>query len=200
MNEMNLADVLEGYAMATPEGNNPAVLQKWTTAYPQFAGDLTDFAAARAVLEHSPAELTEAEETRYRELGLKNLRAALRNAAAESAPLASLTERAKEKGLNKAKLAAAVGVSLSLLMYLEKKRLDFASIPKMLVEKIAGVLDTAEETVSAYLAKGPDALAEASFYKTATRPEEIKPKTFADAVREDQILSTEEKRKLLEMK
>ena len=36
-------------------------------------------------------------------------------------------------------------------------------------------------------------------FKTETRAEELPPKSFADAVREDQTLTAEEKHKLLEM-
>ena len=78
MNEVNLDEVLEEYAAATPAGNDLKVLQSATEKYPQFADDLADFAAARAVVKHAPEEeLTAEEEERLQESGLNNLRMVL---------------------------------------------------------------------------------------------------------------------------
>ncbi len=200
MNEITLEDVLEGYAIETRAGNDQNILRKWMENHPQFAADLMDFAAARAVIKFTPEEEFSAQdEKRYQEFGLNNLRSFLGKTNNSQTVLESLTDLAKEKGLNKAKFASALGVSLSLLMYLEKKRLEFSSIPQAVIKKISDVLETGEELVSAYLKQLPDLAGEASF-KTATRPEEIKLKSFPEAVHEDQILSVEEKKKLLELK
>jgi transcriptional regulator with XRE-family HTH domain len=158
-----------------------------------------DFAAARAVVRFSPEiELDFAEETKYREFGLKTLRAVLNEKVAPQTSLQSLTDAAKAKGMNKKGFAAALGLSVSLVQYLEKRRLAFASIPRNVIAKVAEILETSEETVSAYLNQQPDYAAQASF-KTDTRAEEMPPKDFSEAVREDQTLSAEEKRKLLEL-
>ena len=199
MNEMTLADVLESYAVETSGGNDQNVLRKWLENYPQFASDLMDFAASRAVIKFAPEEdLSAAEEQRYHEFGLNNLRAYLSKTNTSPTIPESLTDLAKERGLNKAKFASAIGVSLSLLMYLEKKRLEFSSIPQAIIKKISDVLETGEEIVSSYLNQTPDLASEASF-KTATRPEEVTLKSFSEAVREDQMLSSEEKKKLLDL-
>ncbi len=200
MNEITLADILEGYVVETPAGNDQNILRKWMENYPQFAADLMDFAAARAVVKFAPEEEFSAQdEKRYQEFGLNNLRLFLSKTNNSQAVPESLTDLAKEKGLNKAKFAATLGVSLSLLMYLEKKRLEFSSIPQAVIKKISDVLETGEELVSAYLKQLPDLAGEASF-KTTTRPEEVKLKSFPEAVREDQMLSAEGKKKLLELK
>lgn len=196
---MTLADVLEGYAVETPEGNDQNVLRKWLENYPQFASDLMDFAASRAIIKFAPEEeLSAAEEKRFQEFGVNNLRAFLNKTNTSQIIPESLTDFAKEKGLNKAKFASSIGVSLSLLMYLEKKRLEFSSIPQAIIKKISGVLETSEEIVSSYLDQTPDLAGEVSF-KTATRPEEVTLKSFSEAVREDQVLSLEEKKKLLDL-
>lgn len=199
MIDMSLADVLEAYAVETPTGNDQQVLQKWMKKYPQYSAELMDFAAARAVVLYAPEEeISAEEEARYREVGLKNFQAFLSNSAAPQTVLSSLTASAAEKGLNKAKFAAAVGVSLSLLMYLEKKRLEFSTIPKAVVRKISDVIEAGEQQVAAYLSTPPEMQPQASF-KTAIRPKEVKLKSFAEAVREDQILSPEEKKNLLDL-
>ncbi len=198
MNEPVLEEVLEEYAAATPLGNDLKILRLVSEKYPQFADELADFAAARAVAKHAPEEeLSQEEEERVRESGLNNLRSVLASSNTAGA-LQSLIETAKTKGLNRTKFAARTGLSVSLVQYLEKRRLEFASIPPKIISRIAEVLETAEDAVAKYLKQLPVAATNASF-KTMERPVEVKPKSFAEAVREDQKLSPKEKRKLLEL-
>jgi transcriptional regulator with XRE-family HTH domain len=202
MNEPLLETVLEEYLSATPNGNDLKILQEFSNEYPQFAQDLEDFAAARAVAKHAPEEeLSAEEEEQIQESGLVNLRSVLSSLkAVGSSPriLQSLVETAKSKGMKRSQFATALGLSTSLVIYLEKRRLEFATIPTKIVAKIAEVLGIAEEAVADYLNQTPDLSVNAS-YKTETRAEELPPKSFTEAVREDQILTAEEKRKLLEL-
>lgn len=202
MNEPLLETVLEEYLAAAPNGNDLKILQDFSNEYPQFAQDLEDFAAARAVAKNAPEEeLSAEEEQQIEESGLVNLRsvlASLKTAGSPPSILQSLVDAAKSKGMNRAKFASALGLSTSLVIYLEKRRLDFATIPKTIVTKISEVLEIAEETISDYLDQTPDFSVNTS-YKTETRAEELPPKSFAEAVREDQILTAEQKRKLLEL-
>lgn len=203
MNEINLTDVLEEYALAAPHGFDGKVLSRFCEQYPQFAEELKDFAAASAVVKFAPeTELSAEEKSSYRELGLQNLQTVLSemNAAAPEISLQnsleSLTDAAKAKGMNRSKFAAALGLSVSLVQYLEKRRLEFASIPKAIIERISDVLETSEDLISGYLNQSPVG-AEGASFKAAERPEELKPKNFADAVREDQQLSAADKQRLL---
>ena len=200
INETNLQDVLEEYAISEPAENNLATLRQMIEKYPQFAAQLQDFAAARALIKYAPEEeLNADEEARHRAIGLNNLRAVLSGKAVHApTSLESLTDAAKTKGLNRSKFAAALGLSVSLVQYLEKRRLEFASIPRTVIVKVAEVLETGEELVANYLRLPPNLMRNASF-KTNERPEEMQPKSFAEAVREDQALSGEEKRKLLDL-
>ncbi len=196
MNETNLTDVLEEYALAAPHGFDQQILQRMTEEYPQFADDLNDFAAARAVIKYAPeAKISIEDEARYRQIGMETLRSILIENA-ES--LESLTDAAKAKGLNRTKFAAALGLSVSLVQYLEKRRLDFATIPKNVIAKIAEVLETGETIIANYLNQSAVSPINASF-KAAERPEMLQPKSFMEAVKEDQTLSVQEKQKLLEM-
>lgn len=200
MNEMNLTDVLEEYAIAASTENDQQILKQMIADYPQFAEELKDFAAARAVVKFAPEpEISAEESARYEAIGLQSLRAVLNeNRSKQNTVLQSLTEAAKAKGMNRSKFAAAIGLSVSLVQYLEKRRLDFVSIPQTVISKVAKVLETGEELVKDYLNQPPSLATNASF-KATERPEELQPKSFADAVREDQQLSPEEKRKLLDL-
>lgn len=195
---MNLEEVLEEYASATPAGNDLNVLQVFSGKYPQYAEELADFAAARAVVKHAPEEeLTEEEEAKLQKSGLNNLRSVLGSLNSANT-LTSLVETAKTKGLSRAKFAGALGLSTSLVIYLEKRRLNFATIPQKIIAKLAQILETGEEAISVYLKQSPQ-FAENTSFKTETRAVTQPPKDFAEAVREDQQLSPEEKRKLLEL-
>ena len=197
MNEIILTDVLEEYALAAPHTFDQAILQQMAEKYPQFAEELKDFAAARAVIKYAPeAEISAEEEVRFQQIGVESLRTVL---SENENSLESLTDAAKAKGMNRSKFAAALGLSVSLVQYLEKRRLDFATIPQNVIAKVAQVLETGEEIIVNYLNESAVSPLNASF-KTTTRPEEVKPKSFAEAVREDQALSAEEKNKLLTTK
>ena len=193
MSGATLTEVLEGYAVATPGGNDPEVLGRWIREYPQFADDLIDFAAARA--EHRAIDARPfGEEDRSAEIGLNILKEQLR--PREFAVPESLTAMAERKGWKKPEFAKRSGLSMSLLMYLEKRRLRFSTIPTKLIARLAELLETSEQAIAGYLALPPTTAGEANF-KTPTRPDEVRQRDFADAVREDQALSAEEKRALL---
>lgn len=196
--ETNLQEVLEEYALAAGETNDHQLLRQMSQKYPEYADDLQDYAAARAVIKYAPeSEISVSDEKRYGEIGLQNLKSIL--SELKNAPqnaLESLTDAAKAKGMNRTKFAAALGLSVSLVQYLEKRRLEFSTIPKTVIAKVAEVLETNAEAVANYLNQSPISAANASF-KTETRPEELQPKSFADAVREDQTLTDSEKSELL---
>ena len=191
MSDATLTEVLEGYAIDTPVGNDQATLRRWMERHPDFADELMDFAAARAYVRNVGDEPL-ADEKRFAEIGADVLREVL---GREAAGIKSLTAAGEAKGWKKPEFAKKLGLSISLLMYLEKRRVRFATIPKGIVAKISELLETSEQAVAAYLSQPPLA-GEASF-KTKTRPEEERQKDFADAVREDQSLSANEKQALL---
>jgi hypothetical protein len=226
--ERQLEDVLEGYAVETPTGNDREILKRWMKEFPDYAEDLMDFAATRATIKFSPEPvLTNEEEIRYKKSGLENLRSFLKNKEKKSESLSSLTDLAKSLGMNKGKLAATLGLSLSLVMYLEKRRLRFASIPNEIISRLAEALKTSEQAVAEYLLQGQRMATNTSF-KSETRPdlpeertlnilhysmsmerqdesesfetredEDDDRKSFAKAVNEDQSLSSAQKGELL---
>lgn len=195
MSEKTLSDVLEGYALETQAGDDLEVLQRWMTENPEFAEDLMDFAAARSQMRHIDADISAEEEARYAQFGKATLERVLSGTV--ELVLESLTSLAQEKGLRKSEFAAKLGLSVSLTMYLEKRRLQFATIPDAIVKRISDVLEITERSVSSYL-RLPATAGEASF-KAATRPGEVTQKSFAEAVSEDQSLPPAEKQKLLEL-
>lgn len=192
-----LEDVLEGYAVETPDGNDAAILKKWMKTHPQFAQDLLAFAAERTRVQHMPDPvLTEGEIKTAMARGRAALDAFRESPAKKKVSIHSLTDLAKEHGLNKESFAKAVGLSLSLIMYFEKRRLRAASIPDKVIERVAETLKATKEAVEEYLHREPSA--GALSYKAESRPEEMPAKEFSEAVKEDRELTDEEKRSLLE--
>ncbi len=195
MSDATLSEVLEGYAIDTPEGNDQETLRRWMDTHPEFAAELMDFAAARAYA-RNVNEGPLPDEARYAEIGLNALKEVL---AREATALNSMTAAAEAKGWKKPEFARKLGLSMSLLMYFEKRRVKIATVPKAIVAKLAELLETSENEIAAYLSQPPSMAGEASF-KSKTRPEEGRQKDFADAVREDQSLSPSEKQDLLSLK
>jgi hypothetical protein len=195
--DLKLEDVLEGYAVDTPDGNDPATLRKWVTDHPEFADELLEFAAMRSRVMHMPDPVMSATEI---EASMSRGRAALAmfrdTSKKKPVSIRSLTELASQHGLNKQGFAKAVGMSLSLIMYMEKRRLIAASVPDRIIKKTAEVLRTTKESVAEFLHGTP--AAGSLSYKAESRPEEMQQKDFAEAVAEDQTLSDEQKRSLLE--
>lgn len=193
-----LGGILEGYAAATPDGNDGEVLREWIRRHPEFADELADFAASRTVVLYCvDVEPTPDEEERDRELAGQRLAAALSEMRRPN-PIASLTGLAESKGLNKRAFADAAGLSVSLIMYIEKRRLEFGSIPRALIGRLASIVGAAEESVAVFLRQGPELAPDANF-KAARMPSEVVQKKFADVVREDQMLSAEQKSELLKL-
>lgn len=100
--------------------------------------------------------------------------------------------------MNKSAFAEALGISISLLTYLEKRRLNYASIPMRFIHKIAESLKTSEESIAAYLQGGPKMSAQASF-KADQRPISRGVKDFLEAVNEDPGLTAEQKQELIDL-
>ena len=194
-----LEDVLEEFALAVShEGNDEKILREMTGKYPQFREHLFDYAAMLSFEKHTPeAEIPTEEMKKFEEKGLQNLQKFLDEN--RQTKLESVADKARELGMKKGKFAKALGVSVSLVMYLEKRRLDFSTIPKDLIKRIAETIKTTEDAVANYL-KRSMTLSEQTSYKSDSRPEDLKQKSFADAVKEDTNLTSDEKEKLLNLK
>ena len=222
MTEKNLSELLEEYAIATQDRSDVKILRQWMDRNPEYAEDLMDFEASRTMLRYAQEDLTENEIVHCREMASRVLERALRelkssaafdrsaetategvpataqpdsDAAAE--PPKSLTEAASAKGFDKAEFARRIGLSLSLLVKLEKRRIAAATIPAAIIRRIAETLAQKEQAITNYF-QLPAVTAGASF-KAASRPDELKPESFAEAVRRDQMLSEAERQELLRL-
>lgn len=201
ISEVSLEDVLEGYAVATPDPSDLAALRSWIARYPQYASELMEFAGNRSLFQFLPEpEVSSAEEERFISEGLafaKRLAAqSTRAAVDESAPVSSIVKAGQQLGLKVIQLAADTGLSVGLVMMLEQRLITFASIPQAVVGRVATALRRSEESVAAYL-RQPASMAPNASYKSQSQPKLTSQQEFADAVRDDRVLSAEQKAELL---
>ncbi len=194
----DVADVLESYAIAASGRNDFNILKEWVERYPQFAEELIEFAAECTIDDRTPDQPVSAELERIdRDAARARLSVALHNRR-DVQPITSLIGLAKKERRSMQSFAAAAGLSVSLLMHLERRRVEFASIPGQLVRRLAELLSVGDEAVAEFLRLGPDRAPEMS-YKADLMPLPVVQKSFADVVREDQMLSREQKLELLNL-
>lgn len=195
MNE--LQDIFEAYSLASPDKNNLDILQKFIAEYPQFERELLEYAKERAMLKFElETELSEAEKMRVAELTRRNFRKYWAEKTAQSQQIESLTGEAKKLGMRKSEFAKRIGLNAVQLYNLEIRAYVFSTVPKSLIEKVAETLNTAKETVAAFLSQPPSLAAN---FKSRTRPEDFKQISFTDAIKQDDTLSAEEKERLLNL-
>jgi transcriptional regulator with XRE-family HTH domain len=195
-----LEDVLDEYVLAVQQPNQAALVE-WVARYPQYEDELTNFTVEWARVEHapdapaeSPALVEAAAERHMAMLRERGLLYAVDGAAA----LAGLVEEAEANGLTKKQLAERAGLTVPLLTKLDRRLIRFASIPGEVVSRIAAALDAQADAVAAYLQGGPR-LAQAVSYKAEEAPTLPEPQDFVDAVRDDPVLTPEQRAELLSL-
>ena len=199
--QRSLIKVLENFAFDTQDASDrQTVLEKYVNEFPQFADELKSFAVENDLLEFSHLEpISDAEMQNHLRASRKTLNKFLASKESKVAEIKSLYAVGEQIGLKKKDIKQRLGISTSLLVYLEKRRLEFQSIPPKLIKRIADLLKQTENSISQYLNQASDFAGEANF-KTNSRPEaDNRTKTFAEAIREDQELTKEQKQELLNL-
>lgn len=196
----DILEILEGYAAATPNGNDRNILEKWCEEHPAYAEDLIEFAANREMLAYPNRPEFESEE-RKREYIRRSLDTYHRfmdtRLSDRVTNLRSIIKRAAELELKKKDLIYRLGISPSILDSLESRSIEFASIPKQFLSRISEILQVKYEEVSVYLQQP---ILAAEFHKNHTRPENVRAVSFSDAISKDLMLSDGQKSELLSMK
>lgn len=192
-----LEDVLDAYVA---ESGTPSyeTLTAWTRRYPRYERELADFTAAWSLMHWLPPSTTavEADEAALVQRGMSTVRAMLRERADRQAAIASLLEAGKERGLATGALAARAGLSVPLLLKLDRRLIRAATVPVRVIEGLATAIGRDVASVAAYLQGTPRLAAGASYHAGAT-PSLAGQEDFAEAVRGDLTLSDEQRARLL---
>lgn len=113
----------------------------------------------------------------------------------DEAPLRGLISEARKRGLTAAELADAARLSVPLVTMLDLRLIRYASIPRQVIEDVAGVIRRSAEQVALYLQGAPIRTAVA--YSDADAPAESQEqRDFLDAVNTDASLLGERRARL----
>ena len=176
--------VLVDFADAETSANANA-LPEWATRYPALAGDFGRVAeAAWSQDALMPAPETPSAE-RFRKIGRAALAHALPGYAppAPQVPLTNLLQTAKECGLSRQAFAAQLLLPDTLLLKLNRRFIDAATVPLELVNKMADALNRTADEIAAYLSL-PAQVPQTASFRSDVVPQ-AKTESFADALSGD---------------
>jgi hypothetical protein len=196
-----LEDVFDAY-VASEAGPNSASLAEWIHRYPEYARELTAFAASWSLMTWLPPS-PDAEEVDEETLVLRGM-SVIQNllhrkeqerapaAIGAVAPIASLLEEGRARGLGPRQLAQAADLGDISLRKLDRRLIRFGSIPREAIEGLAGAIHRGADSVAQYLQQGPT-FAAAARHRAEQAPQLAEPEDFFDAVRNDPTMSDEQR-------
>jgi hypothetical protein len=179
------------YASAFRSGRAPRI-EDYVRRYPQFTGELLEFAIYFHTVALDSEPLEEPDELTLSpaaEKALARIHEQLATYAPSPSPSAQaasqatpaiegLVQRGIQLQLTPPQLAEAVGLTTALIARLEARAIAAASIPRALIERLAATLQTAPEAIAAYLRGG-----QAAGFYLAEQPPAQQQESFLDAVR-----------------
>jgi hypothetical protein len=197
--QIALDDVLDAF-MASVEYPDHAALTAWVRRYPQYAQELTEFAASWGLMEILPPVTdndTVSEETRVlRGLSIvQNILHEQRQSPVQAeagAPLSSLISAAKRHGMSAFELADRAELSAPLISKLDRRLIIPASIPSEAHIVLADALQQNVTTINWYLQQ-PPIFAPRALHHSKQAPVIDRQEDFFDAIRKD-LAITEERR------
>ena len=195
------------------------VLAEFMRRYPQHAAALMEYAATASIVRHSfahddlPAsESSEANAIVERGMNIAAQLLAARRAASPATMtnvsasatqnahvetrFAGVLREAETRGLQIQQLAATTGLTVPLLMKLDRRLITFASIPRQIIERISQQIGHTAETVAAYLQGSAQFATNASF-RADEAPRMPEQQNFSDAVKTDLTITVQQRTELL---
>ena len=175
-------------------------LEQYVREYPELTEALYEHAGMARMFRRLPdAEMTsEGEELRtLKSVSLvQNLLHERRNqmnatAEKEVFDFSSLRESLTERNATYDTAAESLRLSPLILKLLDKRKVRPGSLPRLLLEKLSGIVETNVETIFAYFSLRP--ISSGGFYKADSAPTFPAQSEFADLVRHDPDLSPADK-------
>jgi len=115
------------------------------------------------------------------------------------APISGLFAEGKVRGLTNFQLADVAELSIALITKLDRRLIDFLTIPGQVIQDLARALQRSVESISQYL-QGPPLIPSRAEFKAEQKPRVKQVEDFFEAVRRDNSLSETRRQRLLAMK
>ncbi len=205
MTEATFEQVVEAYLLRREEARDqtPAgagatrnVLAEFMRLYPQYADQLMEYVATACIVEYVPAIEGKTTEERVEEDAIikRGMETASRLLAARrnEPTLTSLRKTAETRGLTMQTLAAQTNLSVPLLMKLDRRLIRFASIPRVVVERIGAAINETSEAVTAYL-QGERKFAIGAAFLAEEAPQMPDQQDFFEAIEKDLTMNATQK-------
>lgn len=196
--DQELDDVLDAY-VAESTVPSQEHLAAWTRRYPHYQRELAEFTATWSMMAWLPPSAPPAGEAALVRRGMGAIAGLLQRPGAPRATpaaIASLLEEGRARGLAGAALAERSELSIPLLLKLDRRLIRFATLPRQIVERVAGAIERDAASVAAYL-QGAPRLAAGASYHASEAPALGAQEDFAAAVRADLTLPQERRAELL---
>jgi hypothetical protein len=113
-------------------------------------------------------------------------------------PISGLFAEGKARGMTNFQLADAVELSITLIAKLDRRLIDFHTIPGQVIHDLARVLQRGVEIVSQYL-QGPPLIPSRAQFKAEQTPRITAVEDFFESVRRDTSIREDRRRRLLAM-
>jgi len=198
--QATLDEIIDEYVAQSPEPSYEALAQ-WIGRYPQYAQELTDFTVSWSLAERlplDPGELTAEETAALLSKHMNTVRAIMeRQSISAAQAIKGLLAEARTRELSIRQLAEKTGLSVALVTKLDRRLIRYASIPRQVVSDIADALGREAQAVARYLQGGALLAPSAVSYRAEEAPSLPEQQDFAEAVRDDRLLSSEERERLL---
>ncbi|HTK11991.1 MAG TPA: hypothetical protein VL485_32765 [Ktedonobacteraceae bacterium] len=193
--------ITERYVAELKAGRQPR-LQEYLARYPHYASAIADFAAYYQALElQLPEETLEYHSPTPDERAL--LQRALQQTRFPPEPLSSLLSA--RQGSTLTRLADELDIGEDIVMLLEQRMLAEESIPALLIERLAFVLQRSAQDIRAYLHRTPPArgrqgatthrryVAEEAASYAQDRPSQAPARNFLQVLEESQQATPKQK-------
>jgi hypothetical protein len=194
--DQTLDDLLDAYVTESGKPNHET-LNLWSKRYPHYARELATFTADWSMMTWLPAAGGElADEAALVQRGMQTVQQLLDERLPAASSIATLVGEGQARGLAVGDLAAKAGLSIPLVLKLDRRLIRFATIPAQLVDDLARAVGRDVAAVATYLQGGPQ-LARGASYHARQTPAISEPESFSDAVQGDLTLTAEQRQRLL---
>lgn len=189
-NEQELLDDILNTYVASATAPDHATLTEWIRRYPQYARELTEFAASWGLWESLPrvAGCEDVDEDTLVLRGMSIVQNILheqtQRARDRKHPLVSILTEGAAHGLMLQEIAERTRLSVALVRKLDRRLILFASLPREAIELLARVIQRESDVVAGYLQQAP-LLPKHASYRAEQAPRLARPEHFFDAVRAD---------------